>query len=263
MLRKLWAGRDGIVWSSRRGPGPRWALQTGAAALDPLMADAGTVICLAGATPGSGDFAANAEIAEAVVASAARRTRPPHVFLASSMAVYGSRRGPCSEASPTAPIGNYGRSKLEMERRAAALAAGAGVGVTALRLGNVVGVDMLFRNIAGGAAVVLDRFPDGRTPVRSYIDPERLGQALDRLAALAAAGEALPGVLNLAGEPPLEMADLVRAAGLDVSTRPAPAGALPEAVMDTGRAKALVPALEAPRDAAAAVAAWRRVEALS
>ena len=261
MLRRQWADVPEMAWLARSGTSPLWSLQDGVDALGPILRDADVVLCLAGATAGAGvPLALNVEIACAVLQAASAGS---HVFLASSMAVYGSGARPHREGAAAVPSADYGRSKLEMEQAARAIADRRGVGLTSLRLANIVGADMLFANIAAGRAITLDRFADGATPARSYLDPVSLGDALVRLFRMARAGAALPEVLNLATEPPVEMAALLGAAGLAYETRAAPDKAQRAVTMDISQASALIPELAEPRDAAAMIAAWRRVEAMA
>lgn len=248
MLRAQWG--EGARWLSRAD----WTAGQGPGALAPLLAGARAVICLAGATPGAAAFDLNRAIGAAVVEAAAGSGA--RVLLASTQAVYGDGPGPHAETGPVAPAGVYGTTKLEMERNARARARACGVALCCLRLGNVVGADRLFRNIAAGGAVGIDRYPDGRTPARSYIDPERLALALRDLVTL----EALPEVLNLASAPALQMGALADAAGVVWAPRPVHDTARAVIAMDVFRARALLPALDGPVDAAQAVAAWRRVE---
>lgn len=259
MLRQIWAGEPDLTWLARSGTSPAWSLQDGAGALEQLMRGVDAVLCLAGATPrANAPFSLNTDIARAVLAAA---ESVDHVFLASTMAVYGGGQGPHSEDSACAPDGDYGRSKLEMERVACRIASRSGIGLTSLRLANIVGADMLFGNIAAGRAIALDRFAGGTTPVRSYLDPVMLARALRALIGMSRNGAALPGVLNLATDPPVDMADLLDAAGVAFDTCAAPATARQAVTMDISQARALIPALAASRDAAAMVAAWRRVGA--
>ena len=250
-----------MVWLARSGTAPVWSVKDGVDPLRTIMRDVDMVLCLAGATPRAGvAFGLNSEIARMVLTAA---EGVDHVFLASTMAVYGDGAGPHGEDGRCAPGGDYGRSKLVMERVARTIADRSGVGLTSLRLGNIVGGDMLFANIAAGRAITLDRFADGATPARSYLDPAALGDALGVLFSMARAGAGLPKMLNLATDPPVVMADLLDAAGVIYATRPAPETARRSIAMDVSLAQALIPALAAPRDAAAMVAAWRQVKAMA
>ncbi len=57
-----------------------------------------------------------------LLAAAAALATPPRVILASSAAVYGRQAGCAHEGLAPAPVNDYGRSKLEMERMASAWA---------------------------------------------------------------------------------------------------------------------------------------------
>lgn len=247
MLRQVWDGRD-AVWLTRSD----WQAGDGADALRPLIADAAHVICLAGVTTSrTGSLDANVAIGHAVA-----RAIPDgaHLYLASSQAVYGPAPGPHHEDDRVAPANPYAVSKLAME-----FAVRGQSRVTCLRLGNVVGADVLGRNLAGGQAITLDQFSDGTTPRRSYIDPVSLARAFDALMARTEAGDTLPDVLNIARGPALAMGDIVRAAGATPALRPAPEGALAEVTMDCRRLFDMVPDLAAPVTADSAVAAWHSV----
>jgi nucleoside-diphosphate-sugar epimerase len=215
-----------------------------------LIAKAEAVICLAGVTAapsawGQAGFEMNVDIGLAVAEAAQGR----RVLLASTQAVYGPTPGPHSEAGPVAPANPYGQSKLAMEHAVADRPE-----VTCLRLGNVIGADMLGRNLAAGRRLTLDQFADGRTPRRSYIDPLSLAQVLD---ALLVCQEELPAVLNVARAPTLEMGALLTEAGVSFGVRPAPPGALPVVSMTCSNLFTLVPEMAAPLSAGAAVANWQ------
>ena len=237
ILRGVWPAGQG-VWQARRA-------LPGAVICDPL-ADPGAleraaqgcdaVLCLAGVTPGAAksaaDFDANTALALAAVrAGAATGAR---VLLTSSAAVYGNRPGLLSEDTPLAPVSDYGRAKVAMEREAARLGARLGVAVCALRIGNIAGSDAILGGWRPGFA--LDVLAGGATPRRSYIGPLTLARVLGALAGMAR----LPGVLNVAAPGTVAMGALLDAAGLDWSPRPAPAGAIPEVGLDTAALARLV-----------------------
>ncbi|GGH41053.1 Nucleoside-diphosphate-sugar epimerase [Cribrihabitans marinus] len=254
VLRRSWPG-GGVRWQTRRAaPGDGWTR------VDPLAEPAAlaraaqgcsVILNLAGPAPGrGGDMADHAALAEAAVrAGAASGAR---VLLASSAAVYGRAAGELTEAAPLHPVSDYGRAKVEMEARAAARAAELGVAVTALRIGNVAGLDAALGGWRPGCA--LDRFADGATPARSYVGPVTLARLL---AALCAAPD-LPAVLNVAAPGAVEMGALLDAAGLAWTARPAPAGAIPRVQLSVAALARLCP-LE-PVDPAAMVAEWRGLE---
>lgn len=243
-----------ILWQSRRPmPGPGWAVfdpLTEPAALAAAARGRQAILCLAGVAPGRGGaMADNARLAAAAVRAGAETGA--RVLLASSAAVYGTRAGILAETLPPAPVSDYGRAKAGMEARAAELAAGLGVGVTALRIGNVAGADAILGGWRPGFE--LDRFADGRSPRRSYVGPATLARVL---AALAGRDD-LPAVLNLAAPGAVEMAALLDAAGLGWRPRPAPDTAIPEVRLDTGALERFVTFGPADGTAAAMVAEWR------
>lgn len=247
----------GPAWQTRRPmPGPGWVT------VDPLSDPAGlaraaagraAILCLSGVAPGrGGDMDDNIALALAALEAAARTGA--RVLLASSAAVYGAREGLLSEATPPAPLSEYGRAKAGMERRAAARAAELGVPLSVLRIGNVAGADA----ILGGwrAGFVLDRFADGRTPRRSYVGPLTLARVLG---VLAGRGD-LPGVLNLAAPGLVEMGALLDAAGLGWTPRPAPDTAIAEVELDVTALRRLAGFDAAESDAPVMVAQWRAME---
>ena len=208
------------------------------------------VVDLAGVTGGEG-VGRNVDLARAAL-GAAERLGARWTLLPSSAAVYGA--GPFGEDAPPAPLSDYGRAKLAMERMAA------GRPATALRIGNVVGADALLGRPREGPAII-DRLPDGRGPRRSYIGPEGLARVLAALARRAAAGGAMPAVLDVATPRAVAMEALAEAAGLGWRHRPAPEGVVAEVALDTARLEALAPGAAGPADPAAMVAEWRRLAA--
>ncbi|MEM1386564.1 MAG: NAD(P)-dependent oxidoreductase [Pseudomonadota bacterium] len=247
LLRAVWRDSQ-ATWCARAGAvDAHWDLRAGPHALAARIDGASHVLCLAGATPGAQRFDINTALAQACV-KAAEIAGCARVFLASSMAVYGAGATAFEEDAPLAPLGAYGASKAAMEEACLNHAA---PGITALRLGNVVGADQLFRNIQAGAPITLDCFADGTTPRRSYIDPTRLAQVLCQLMD----HETLPPVLNVAAAPAAAMGDLADAAGIAWARRPAPPTALPVAEMALTRLFQRTGPLEA--DAQALVDGWR------
>ncbi|MEP4037207.1 NAD(P)-dependent oxidoreductase [Pseudophaeobacter sp.] len=230
-----------------------------------LCTGAEAVLCLAGSIPGRGtDLADNSRLACAAVQAAARAAEisgapAARVLLCSSAAVYGSQPGLLSEDSPLRPANAYGSAKAEMEHQALALGRQLGVPVTALRIGNIAGLDACLGGWTPG--FTLDQFADHRSPRRSYIGPATLARVL---AALLACPQ-LPAVLNLAQPGALEMAALLRAAGHSFAWRPAPATAIAEVELDLHRLRhvlqggALISALDAA-DAAQMVEEWSELE---
>jgi len=250
-LRLLGAG----VLLTRRGAVPltpdmaelRWSPLGEPGALPGLLGDVrpGAMLVLAGTTPSTGqDMALNVALGQACV-QAARAAEIERVLLASSSAVYGvGRQAPWHEDDPVNPPSDYGRAKLEMERLCA------GPDVCALRIGNVAGADALLTNPA--RPLLLDRFPNGTTPERSYIGPQSLARVLLELAR----APALPPVLNIGAPRPVTMGDLARAADLPVTLREAPPGATARLVLDCTRLETLVPFAQNESTAPEMVAQW-------
>ncbi|RVT85374.1 NAD-dependent epimerase/dehydratase family protein [Rhodobacteraceae bacterium CCMM004] len=238
--------RAGAVRWDMAGPPPPLAGAEGAA-----------VIVLAGVTPhGDGDLAGNAPLALAALA-AARTWGARHLFVASSSSVYGETPAAgVDETARCAPAGPYGAEKLRME--AAVAEAAQGLGVTCLRVGNVAGAGAPFDTLAAGAERPwLHRFADGTGPSRSYVGPVTLAHCLAALCRLAAAGQPLPPVLNLAAPRPTAMADIYAARGRSFAWRPAPPDGLHRVHLDCTRLSALVPL---PQNAGAAATLWAEVD---
>lgn len=204
-----------LVWSPRSG--------------DPLPAGRfDAMLMLAGVTPsGGGRLSANAEIAEASLAAAAK-ARIGRVLVASSASVYGAgSEVPFRETDALRPASDYGRSKVEMEGVCMGWRE-RGLDVTCLRIGNVAGADALLGATHEGT-VTLDQFADGAGPVRSYIGLKTLAELTGSLLTLT--GQ-LPPVLNVAAPSPTSMEALAVAAGLEVRWRQAPSSAVQFALLD-------------------------------
>ncbi len=263
-----WPDSAAPLWQMRRPPGPElegpdladgalvWDLLDQRPPDDPRLDRARGVVVLAGVTAGPPEaLARNAALAEAAIRLSVERGLGP-VLLCSSGAVYGRATGPQAEAGPPHPANPYGAAKLAMEDAVAGTA-----NVTALRLSNVAGCDMLFSAAAAGA-VRLDRFANGTAPRRAYIGPLTLARVVLRLIGLAGAGVPLPPVLNVAAPGTVGMDEVLQAAGLSWTWTPAPDSALPELALDTGLLQGLAPVEAAAGTAAvlvaeAALAGWR------
>jgi nucleoside-diphosphate-sugar epimerase len=216
-----------IQWDMLSGPLPDWP-------------PGAIVLHLAGAVRGDEQsLAANAALVAPLV-QACRRNRVRGLFFASTAAVYAPGPAAAREDTPPAPASPYGRAKLAAE--AALAAADPGCPVTVLRLANVVGADALLGPRPAGQPITLDPVPgQGGGPLRSWIGPMTLAQVLADLARAMAAGRPLPPVLNLAAAPPLPMADLLDASGLDWAYGPPNPNVVPGATLDSTRLQALVP----------------------
>lgn len=174
-----------------------------------------TLIVMAGVTPAtSSDMTLNTVIAKAYL-DAARVAGIKRVLLASSSAVYGfGNESPMSEKHPCAPINTYGNSKLDMEAMARNVAEDTNMEICCLRIGNIAGADALLLNASKATPevpLIIDQFPGGAGPLRSYIGPTQAGEVLAKLACYKGT---LPHVLNLAGTAPIHMEELAVAAAL-------------------------------------------------
>lgn len=231
-------------------PEVQWSPLDGPEALAAFVAARSTprtMLVLAGSTPSTGaDMAVNVAVAQACVA-AARAVGIGRILLASSSAVYGvGRDTPWAEGDPVDPPAAYGRAKREMEQRCA------GPDVCALRIGNVAGADALLTN--PNRPLILDQFPDGSGPIRSYIGPQTLARVI---VALAQTPQPLPPVLNIGTPKPVAMADLAKAADLPFQWRPAPEQATARLTLDMARLETLVQFHDTDATAPEMIAQWR------
>jgi len=255
------------AWADAAGVFPLWQTRGGAAAADWIYCDilhdpeglaaacarADVILTLAGITPAPGrDLALNSDLALVVQRAAGGR---PHL-LASSAAVYGRAGGLCRESDAVQPAAPYGGAKRAMEQ--AVLAEGGPV--TCLRIGNVAGADQILGQAGQGATLTLDRFPDGRTPRRSYIGPATLARVLVDLVRAAGQGRALPDILNVTAPGTVEMGALLDAAGCPWTPRPAPPDAIAEVALDTGPLSRFTPLNLASGTPPRLVAEWRAYE---
>lgn len=237
---------DGWMWRDFSDPEPLAALARDAGGIDGLF-------CFVGLAGRAKKNDATAMMPEVDLMRAVRRAATAagigRVIVASSSAVYGAGAdAPMSEATfPTNPNA-YGAMKLLAE----------GVwedteDAVALRLGNVAGADALLGAL-GNAPPVLDIFPDGRGPVRSYITPRHLARVL---VALAGADNSLPRVLNVAADAPVSMDALLDAAGLEFVKRPCAAGPHQTITLDCSALRDLIGDLAGNGSADEIVAGWR------
>lgn len=174
------------------------------------------------------------------------------VLIASTQAVYGPQAGRLSEATPCKPVGAYGTAKLAMEQ------AVAGQGhVTCMRIGNIMGTDMLGRAAMRGD-VVLDQLPSGHAPERAMIGPVTFARVLT---GLLDTEKSLPQALNVAQPGMVAMDDILTAAGVPWGWRTAPETVLPCLDLDVSMLGAMVPL--APADPAVLVAEARSTGWLS
>lgn len=241
LLRILWgrqlAGHP-IVWSARTPSQDidlPWNIGIDPA---PYLTEGAVIVHLAGQTCGTVVELAENRRAVLGLGAVARTSGTGHVFLMSSVAVYGHHSDLIDETAQTNPVSLYGQAKLAAEQAAhTVLPAGT---LTILRLGNLAGADALLSSIQRGP-VVLDPIPgQAGGPLRSYIGPKVLAQALASLILRALDDKALPDVLNLAQPPALAMADLLQASGADWHFGPCRAQAVPCVAVNTARLFACV-----------------------
>jgi nucleoside-diphosphate-sugar epimerase len=270
LLRLHWPAEARPVWQARCAPpgmGPVAVWDFDWRIIDPVADPAGlaraaegaeAILCLAGVVPGSRrsqPLSDNVTLALAAVRAAADAGGGARVLLTSSAAVYGSRTGLLDETAELRPANAYGAAKAEMERQASALAADLGVRLSALRIGNIAGLDAALGGWQPGFR--LDRFPCGQTPRRSYIGARALARVLAALVALPE----LPPVLNVAQPGTVAMGELLQAAGLPFGLQAAPEAAIPDVQLDVARLMALLPPEVplAPGDAGVMASEWAPV----
>ncbi len=178
------------------------------------------MICFIG--PGShGDAVALERAASAIVEAvrAAKSCGIRRVVLASSSAVYGLGQD-LSETHVPEPTSDYGRSKVAIEKAVGPLR-DKDFDICILRIGNVASADALLEQApqtTPDAPLVIDKFPDGAGPIRSYVSPSALANIITTLLSRA---DPMPEILNVAGTPPIDMAELATAAKLPWKWRPA------------------------------------------
>jgi len=215
LLRERWPSKDDLVPVWHGGPTNelRFDIVADTAALQAAVSASDAILLLAGVTDAAGGrpFSTNANVAQAVIAQAGARP----IFFCSTAAVYGRAEGRVGEDTPLAPVSPYGASKRDMEHRVQDHP-----NAFILRIGNVAGADALLG--IDRPSYPLTKFPDGGTPVRSYIGPGLLAKVLSHLAHRARDRRLLPRVLNVAGPTPVSMAALLEAAGKPWT--PSPAG---------------------------------------
>ena len=165
-----------------------------------------------------------------------------------SVAVYAPSDLPLSETHALAPVNAYGRAKLHMEQ---AIASAPGPRSVILRIGSVAGAESLFATGLAKGRITLDRFPDGYSPLRSYIGPRTLARVLGYLSGCPV--QVLPHVLNMGGRHPVRMQAMADAMGWPVEWNDSPApGARQVVVADTSRLWSMMP--EPAQDARAIAA---------
>ncbi|WP_299592206.1 NAD(P)-dependent oxidoreductase [uncultured Tateyamaria sp.] len=212
-------------------------------ALAGALEGANAIFCLAGVTHGSdAPMELNTTLARQTLDAAGGA----HVFLFSSAAIYGALQGALIESGPTSPLSHYASTKLDMERMAAAHPNPS----TSLRLGNVAGADAILGGWKPGFQ--LDQLDDGTTPARSYIGPGKLAEVLNALTR----HDSLPKVLNIAAPRAVHMGDLLDAAALEWTPRPATDRTIARVYLDTSSLEQFTSFSESDSTAAGIVADW-------
>lgn len=256
VIRAFWSDGDLVPVARTAAPGARPVeILADADGLRDVLAQSGAVICMAGVTDAAVRVGAamsdNVDLALATI-EAAHAAGAGRVFVASSAAVYGRQSGALAEDAALDPLTDYGRAKRDMEQASLALGETLGQPVTALRIGNVAGVDAILGGWQTGMRI--DQLPGGRTPARSYIGVRGLVQVLQNLTQLPD----VPPVLNIAQPGVIEMGALLDAANLPWTPRPAPEGVIPEVSLSTQLLSRYVDLQKAtPADL---VAEWRLFE---
>lgn len=258
ILRRYWGKTDTqIQWHGRRsGANVDHFFDLCGSDPFPSVPSIACVLALAGIVPGAGDLSQNIQLGSAAVRLGAR-LGARHVVLSSSAAVYGGGPYAFAETPRPRPPHAYGAAKLAMEDACLTLGAQLGIGVTALRIGNVAGADALLAQ--PGNCRVLDKFDTGLGPMRSYVGPRAFADLMRAVCARGTTGQSLPPYLNLALHGAVNMADLCHHAGLSVTWRDAPPEALAKVELDVSMLCSVLGCAERDiaADPAAIVADWR------
>jgi nucleoside-diphosphate-sugar epimerase len=199
----------------------------------PDVQEVETVLALWGAVPPAADLSLNTTLALRAI-DLAEHLGVERVLLCSSAAVYPKSDAPHEEDGPVAPFSDYGRSKLEMEQAVARC--DGPVQTCCMRIGNVFGADSLYPALIKGA-VTLDRFEDGKGPLRSYVSAADLAYAVFALENCAS----LPACINIASHPAVYMEEFIKTDRIELSWREAPASATAKVVLDLARLHSITP----------------------
>ena len=174
------------------------------------------------------------------------------VVYASSLHVYGPVPSPMSVAgSPTRPVSGYGRSKLQLEREAAAVAARHGVECVGLRLANVYGPGEAHKGRMASQVLQIARQmragdPEIFAPGTQSRDFVHVDDATAAAVAAAVTAGPLPPLFNCGTGQGTTFNDLVgllnAALGLERTPRyvPEPPGYLREVVLDVAATRSLL-----------------------
>jgi len=197
-----------------------------AAALAGLAADVDAVVHTAYRQGGDDEWSTNVEGSAAVAAAAAGR-RLVHV---SSDLVFDGRRGRYTERDEPAPVGAYGRSKAEAERRVAALHPEATIARTSLIYGGAE-PGLQERLAREGTRFFVDE-------IRSPVQVGDLADALLELLALECAGP-----LHVGGADDVSRYEFALLLGADpdrIERARTPPDRAPDVSLDSSRAAGLL-----------------------
>ena len=196
--------------------------------LDPLLDGVSDVVwALGGLMPGEAekdpelDRAAVLDPLDHVLAAVRRHPTVMLTVVTSGGTAYGDTGVfPTPESEPARPVNHYGRTRVEVERRAAASADESGHGVRILRVANVYGPGQTSGRGQGFLGYALESalthrpftiFGDG-SDVRDFVLVTDVAEAVARLMSV----EGGPRVLNVASGQPVTLAEAL-AAVRDVS----------------------------------------------
>nr|WP_141135794.1 NAD-dependent epimerase/dehydratase family protein [Antarctobacter heliothermus] len=232
MVRTLWHPEGfSVVPVVRTGPLATGDLVWSPGDRLPRIAGVSAVVALWGVTPAPGrNLTENTHLALSAMEIGAALGADVVVHC-SSAAVYRPDPNPIPETAHPEPGSAYGQAKLEMEQAISAHRSPGGPRQVVLRIGNVAGADSLFGNLKPGGRIILDRFPDGSGPMRSYIAPRDLVRGIE---ALIQAQDA-DGAYNISAPRPTGMAEIAGACHARVDWRAAPDGAAQMVWLDTNR----------------------------
>ena len=143
-----------------------------------------TVVCLAGVSSGTqSELSLNTQLAEASL-SLAEDLGANRLFYGSSAAVYGYGEA-LNEFDTLNPVSDYGQSKIDAEKFLSE--SNSHVSIISMRMANALFADSItgrLRLPPQDNVINLDFFPDGKSLLRSYIDPLSLGHILDMLSVI-------------------------------------------------------------------------------
>ncbi|MEY8882339.1 NAD-dependent epimerase/dehydratase family protein [Donghicola sp. XS_ASV15] len=226
-----------------RSTGPDWQEWLVGAA--PIVPRARAIVGLWGVCFGTlEETRANLTLAQEAQQLGAQ-TGADRVIHLSTQSVYGRNCNQATERQTPTPVNSYGQAKAEMESY---LRSAEGPRPIILRVANVIGADAISRALAGTSKVTLDRFADGKGPLRSFVGIADLADLI--ACAITCPLDTCPDVINVAAQTPLHMEEILKAANRPFEWRDAPENALRVATVSTDML--LQTALPTPKAATAA-----------